>query len=221
MGIRILIASDHPLTRTGLRETLKAVADFELVAEADAPGPVAELCRRFSVDVIIFDITIPGTQGLRAAAELLKEAPEGRVLVLAANQNLHYVGSLLALGIPGYILRKATAEELFLAVRHIASGRRYLDPRLSDSIGERLGHVKAPAPPTLSRPLSPREAQVLRAVARGFTSDEIGGQLQLSAKTVETYRGRIYEKLGLHSRADLVHYALAAGLFEELPGESS
>ena len=102
----------------------------------------------------------------------------------------------------------------------MACGRRYLDPRLSDGIAEGLGQQKTAASRAQGRPLSAREAQVLRAVARGFTSDEIGRQLQLSAKTVETYRGRIYEKLGLHSRADLVHYALAAGLLDEPQGES-
>lgn len=220
MGIRILIASDHPLTRSGLREMLKPVADFGVVAEADAPGPVAELCRQFSADVIIFDVTVPGQQGLRTAARLVQEAPHQRLLVLSSNENMHYVRALLAVGIPGYILRKATPEELFFAVRQVACGRRYLDPRLSDGIAEGLGQQKTAASRAQGRPLSAREAQVLRAVARGFTSDEIGSQLQLSAKTVETYRGRIYEKLGLHSRADLVHYALAAGLLDEPQGES-
>ena len=124
--------------------------------------------------------------------------------------------SLLAAGVLGYVLRKASQEELFEAVRNAHSGMRYLDPRLSDGMAEMLlrrgQRQAAPQPGGLSR----RELQVLKAVARGFTSAEIGRQLQLSAKTVETYRGRIYEKLGLRTRADLVQYATAAGLPDEM-----
>ena len=220
MGIRILIASDHPLTRTGLREMLKSAPDIEIVAEADAPGPVAELCRRFPADVIVFEITVPGPQGLRTATRLVSEAPPGRVLVLAGNENMHYIRSLLAVGILGYVLRKAGREELFQAIRRAAAGQRYLDPRLSDGLAEALWPAGKPSSSMPGRPLSQRETQVLRAVARGYTSDEIGGQLQLSSKTVETYRSRIYEKLGLRSRADLVHYALAAGMLEDPQDEA-
>jgi DNA-binding NarL/FixJ family response regulator len=125
------------------------------------------------------------------------------------------VRSLLAAGVAGYVLRKASHEELFLAMRHARSGLRYIDPRLSDGMGEVLLHGKAPERPARPGGLSRREAQVLRAVARGFTSSEIGRQLELSAKTVDTYRGRICEKLGLRTRADLFHYAMAAGMLEE------
>jgi DNA-binding NarL/FixJ family response regulator len=137
------------------------------------------------------------------------------VVVVAANENLAYVRSLLAAGVMGYVLRKAESEELILAIRNACSGRRYIDPRLSDGVAEVL--LRGAKSPTAlrSRRLSQRETQVLRAVARGFTSSEIGRQLRVSSKTVETYRGRLYQKLGLRSRADLVHYAMAAGFLEE------
>lgn len=215
MGTRVLIASDHPLTRTGLRQTLQSAPGFEVVAEADAPGPVRELCRRFSADVVVFEITVPGISGLRIAAAVAKAALPARTVAVASNENVYYVRSLLAAGVAGYVLRKATHEELFLAMHHARSGLRYIDPRLSDGMGEVL--LRSTTEQAATRPggLSPREAEVLRAVARGFTSSEIGRQLQLSAKTVETYRGRICEKLGLRTRADLFQYAMAAGMLEE------
>ncbi len=213
MGARILIASDHPLTRTGLRQMLKPV--FEIVAEADAPGPVGEMCQRFCPAVVVFEITMPGMSGLRTAAGLVKAVAPARTVVVASNENLYYVRSLLAAGVAGYVLRKATHEELFQAIRNAGSGLRYIDPRLSDGLAEVLLQQKGRKAEAAGRKLSPREAEVLRAVAHGFTSSEIGRQLNLSAKTVETYRGRIYEKLGMRTRADLVHYALATGMLSE------
>lgn len=220
MSTRILIASDHPLSRTGLRHALKSASDLEIVAEADAPGPVAELCRKLAPDVVVFEITVPGMLGLRTTASLEQAAHPARTVVVSNNENVHYVRSLLATGVAGYVLRKASQEELLLAIRHAASGQRYLDPRLSDGMTDILLQAGDHGISRNSRALSRREAQVLRAVARGFTSSEIGRQLELSSKTVETYRSRIYEKLGLRTRADLVHYAMASGLLEEGQSES-
>lgn len=216
MGIRILIVSDHALSRTGLRQMLKMVPDCAVVAEANAADEARVLSQKLSPSVVVLEITAPGETGLHTAAALVDATRPAHIVVVAANENMYYVRSLLAAGVLGYILRKASQEELFEAVRHAHSGMRYLDPRLSDAIAEMLNQrgkrEAAPRPGGLSR----RELQVLRAVARGFTSAEIGHQLQLSAKTVETYRGRIYEKLRLRTRADLVQYATAAGLSEEI-----
>ena len=219
MRTHILIASDHPLSRTGLRHVLKPASDLEIVAEADAPGPVGELCRKFSPAVVVFEITVPGMSGLRTCAALAQAALPARTVVVANNENVEYVRSLLATGVVGYVLRKANQEELLLAIRHAASGQRYIDPRLSDGMADVLLQAGDRVSRN-SRGLSRREAQVLRAVARGFTSSEIARQLQLSSKTVETYRSRIYEKLGLRTRADLVHYAMALGLLEAGQSES-
>lgn len=220
MRTHILIASDHPLSRTGLRHVLKSASDLEIVAEADAPGPVAELCRKFAPAVVVFEITVPGMSGLRTSAALAQAALPARTVVVANNENVECVRSLLVAGVVGYVLRKASQEELMLAIRHAASGQRYIDPRLSDGVADVLLRAGDRGISRNSRALSRREAQVLRAVARGFTSSEIGRQLELSSKTVETYRSRIYEKLGLRTRADLVHYAMALGLLEESQTEN-
>ncbi len=181
---------------------------------------MAELCRKFTPDVVVFEITAPGMSGLRTCAALVQAALPAHTVVVANNENVEYVRSLLAVGVVGYVLRKASQEEFLLAIRHAASGQRYIDPRLSDNMADALLHAGSLGISRNSRRLSRREAQVLRAVARGFTSSEIGRQLELSSKTVETYRSRIYEKLGLRTRADLVHYAMALGLLEEGQSES-
>lgn len=210
--IRLLLVSDYRLTRTGLRQMLNQVPDFEVVAETDNPGQVRESLQRSTPDVIVLEITIPGPHGLRTAAKLAQET--GRVVVISSNENITYVRSMLNAGVLGYVLRKASDTELFLAVRNAQQGRRYIDPRLSDSLADvLLGRNSGSARGNEGR-LSNRELQVLRAIARGFTSQEVAQQLKLSTKTVETYRSRIYDKLGLKTRADLVHYAIAVGLLE-------
>lgn len=212
MAIRVLIASDHPLTRTRLRQILKATTGFEVVAEAESAGTVAELCRRFRPDVVLFEITAGGDSGPRA---IVKAAAPARAVAVASNENVYYARALLAAGVAAYLLPRAAPEDLGLAIRHAACGQRYLDPRLSSGVTEVLlqgGRARArPRQGGLSR----REMQVLRALVRGFASHEIGGELQLSAKTVETCRSRIQEKLGLRKRLDLVQYALAVGLLQE------
>lgn len=212
--VRLLIVSDYRLTRTGLRQMLNQVPDFEVMAELDNPSQVKEIAQNSETEVIVLEITIPGPHGLRTAAKLVEEIPNGRVVAISSNENITYVRSLLTAGVLGYVLRKATDAELFLAIRNACQGRRYIDPRLSDSLADvLLGKTGRTAHSREGR-LSNRELQVLRAIARGFTSQEVAQQLQLSTKTVETYRARIYEKLGLKTRADLVHYAIAVGLLE-------
>ena len=211
--IRLLIVSDYRLTRTGLRQMLNSVPDFEVVAETDNPGQVIEVTQRSPADVIVFEITVPGPHGLRTAAKLLEETANRRIVVISSNENITYVRSMLSSGVLGYVLRKASDTELYLAIRNAHQGRRFIDPRLSDSVADVLMGKAKNARGNEGR-LSNRELQVLRAIARGFTSQEVAKQLQLSTKTVETYRARIYDKLGLKTRADLGHYAIAVGLME-------
>ncbi|HKW24781.1 MAG TPA: response regulator transcription factor [Terriglobales bacterium] len=212
--IRLLLVSDYRLTRTGLRQMLVPVSDFEVAAETDNPGQATEIAQRTGVNVIILEITIPGPHGLRIAAQMVEEVPGGRVVVISSNENITYVRSMLTAGVLGYVLRKASDTELFLAIRNAYQGRRFIDPRLSDSLADVLLNKARGNNRASEGRLSQRELQVLRAITRGFTSQEVAQQLQLSTKTVETYRSRIYDKLGLKTRADLVHYAIAVGLLE-------
>jgi two-component system response regulator NreC len=145
---------------------------------------------------------------------MVEEVSGARVVVISSNENITYVRSMLTAGVLGYVLRKASDMELFLAIRTAFQGRRFIDPRLSDSLADVLLNRTSGNNRATEGRLSNRELQVLRAISRGFTSQEVAQQLQLSTKTVETYRSRIYDKLGLKTRADLVHYAIAVGLLE-------
>ena len=212
--LRLLLVSDYRLSRTALRQMLVSVSDFEVVAETDTPGQAKDIAQRTGANVIILEITIPGPHGLRTAAQMAEQVPGARVVVISSNENLTSVRSMLTAGVLGYVLRKASDTELFLAIRSASQGRRFIDPRLSDSLADvLLSRTSSNSRATEGR-LSNRELQVLRAITRGFTSQEVAQQLQLSTKTVETYRSRIYDKLGLKTRADLVHYAIAVGLLE-------
>lgn len=211
--IRLLLVSDYRLSRTGLRQLLRLAEDLEVAAETDNPAEVKGICGRCACNLILLEITVPGPHGLRTAAKLVQENTGAQVVVISSNENLTYVRSMLNSGVLGYVLRKASETELFLAIRNAHQGRRYIDPRLSDSLTDvLLGRSRSHG--RVSERLSNRELQVLRAIVRGFTSQEVAQQLELSTKTVETYRSRIYEKLRLKTRADLVHYAMSEGLLE-------
>ena len=216
--IRLLIASAHVIVRTALGTLLKRVRDFDVVGEVN----LSQLVRtpvHLAPDVILVELTEAGLRGLRVAASLMRAAPEAAVVILTSNENPSYIKSILATDVRGYVLRSATNDELYEAIRTVYRGRRYIDPRLSDSITEMLlGRAGAMMHKPKVKRLSSRESQVLREIAIGFTSKSIAKRLGVSAKTIQTYRARIYDKLELRTRADLVHYAIAHGILDSVEG---
>jgi two-component system response regulator NreC len=211
--IRLLIASAHVIVRTALGTLLKGVRDFDVVGEVHL-SHLVKTPEPLSPDVFLVELTEAGLRGLRLATGLMRAAPEAAVVILTSNENPSYVKSILATGVRGYVLRAARNDELYEAIRTVHRGRRYLDPRVSDSIADLLlGNPGAMRRPDVKR-LSRREAQVLREIAIGFTTKAIASKFGLSAKTIQTYRARIYEQLGFQTRADLVHYAIAQGMLD-------
>jgi two-component system, NarL family, response regulator NreC len=218
--IRLLIASEHPIARTALGKLLNAIPDFEVLGEVDL-SRIVKAARELSPEVFLVELTEAGLAGLHAVAALMRAAPAAAVAVLSPNENPTYLRSMLAMGIKGYVVRSATNAELYEAIRTVHRGRRYIDPRLSDSIadmliGSKTGGIRKPQ----VKRLSAREAQVLRAIAQGLTAKGIAVKLGVSERTIQTYRERIYEKLELRTRADLVHYAIAHGMLNSLESES-
>jgi two-component system, NarL family, response regulator NreC len=211
--IRILVASDYEMVRSGLRQLLKIDEAFDLLPiGADIGDGLPHLCQTLSPDVLLLEIATNNSSTLRVPATLLASVPHVRILLISTNENATYVRTVFATGVLGYILKSAAQSELCQAVKQIYRGRRFIDPRLKESLSEDfLNPVAAPATQSVKR-LSRREIEVLRAVALGFTTREISKEMKLSQKTVQTYRERIYKKLELHTRAGLVHYALAHGL---------
>jgi len=209
--IRVLIADDHAILRAGLRMLIDSQPDMKVIAEAPNGEEAVRLAGIEHPDVVILDITMPGGGGLRAVPEILKACASTRVLLLTMHEEPAYLRTALASGAAGYVLKKSVDANLLAAIRSVHKGRSYVDSELASAL---LQHALPDLGPP-GRPdevLSERELQVLKLVAEGFSSREIAEQIYIGVKTVETYRARFAEKLGLKSRADLVRYALEVGL---------
>jgi DNA-binding NarL/FixJ family response regulator len=211
--IRVLVASDYQIVRSGLRLLLKIDEAFDvLLTDADIGKGLPRLCHTLSPDVLLMAVATDSPSNLRVLVNVLAVAPRARILILGATESSTYVRAVLATGVQGYILKAATQSELFQAVKQVHRGRRFIDSRLEHSLSDHQLNPSTARKGRSSEHLSRREIEVLRAISLGFTTREISEELDLSQKTVQTYRERIYKKLGLHTRADLVHYALARGL---------
>jgi two-component system response regulator NreC len=216
--IRVVVVDDHAVVRSGLRHVLEAEDEIEVVAEAGSMRDAVFAVRREKPDIVLMDIVMPGASGIEATPAVLKESPESKVLVLSMPDDPAYVRQAFAAGASGYVLKEAADEELVEAVREVAGGGQYVHPALGARLvrAEAAEKVRAEADP-----LSDREREVLRLLALGHTNQEIGKQLYLSVRTVETHRAHIMQKLRLSSRAELVRHALEHGLLESAADEPS
>jgi two-component system response regulator NreC len=213
MTIRVLVVDDHAVVRAGLRLLLDGEGDIETVAEAgDARDAVFEV-RAAKPDVVLMDVTLgTGKSGIEATPEMLREAPEAKVLILSMQDDPRYVREAFAAGASGYVLKEAADTELVNAVREVAGGGRYVHPAL----GARIAAADAEAELSAAEdPLSEREREVLRLLALGHTNQEIAKMLFVSVRTAETHRAHIMQKLRISTRAELVRYAISKGLLED------
>ncbi|GAB4400546.1 MAG: response regulator transcription factor [Anaerolineales bacterium] len=209
--IIILLADDHTVLRTGLRLLLENEPDFKVVGEAANGLDALTLAEKLHPNLILLDLSMPGLGGLDCLPLLRKNNPDVKILILTMHDDAHYLRSALKLGAHGYVLKKAADSELISAIRAVLRGELYVHPSMTRILLDDM------LPRTQSafddwKLLSDREQQVLKLVALGYTSAEIAAQLNLSDKTVETYRARGMEKLGLKNRAALVRFALKKGL---------
>ena len=203
--IRIVLADDHAVVRSGLRLLLEREDDLEVVAEASDVEGAGRYVRGHHPRVLVLDLNMPGGSSLEAIPVIREESPDTQIVVLTMQQEPAFAREALAVGALGYVLKAAAGEELVEAVRCAAAGESYLNPRL----GARIASEPPPGPPD---DLSERELDVLRLIALGHTNSEIAEQLFLSVRTVETHRSHIQQKLRLSTRAELVGYALKRGL---------
>ncbi len=204
-SIRIVLADDHAVVRSGLRMLLDSESGLEVVAEADNIENARRYVRGHHPRVLVLDLNMPGGSSLEAIPQIREESPETQIVVLTMQQEPAFARQALSQGALGYVLKEAADDELVEAVRRAAAGESYLNPRL----GARIASEPPPGPPD---ELSEREAEVLRLIALGNTNAEIAQQLYLSVRTVETHRSHIQQKLRLSTRAELVGYALERGL---------
>ena len=209
-GISIVLVDDHAVVRGALRVLLDGEDDFDVVAEAGDAEAGLRYVGGHKPDVLVLDLNLPGISGLAAIPMIKERAPKTGIVVLTMRDELAFVREALRAGVQGYILKEAAQEELVQAVRLAAAGRRYVQPAL----GARM--ASEPEAGMLDG-LSERETEVLRAIALGFTNQEIGDQLHLSIRTIESHRANIQSKLDLTARSDLVRYAIDHHLFETGP----
>jgi DNA-binding NarL/FixJ family response regulator len=208
--IRVLLADDHSLVRAGIRSLLGAMADVQVVGEAASGEEALEMVKSARPDVVLMDIAMKGITGLEAAASLRERHPEVRVVILSMHSGEEYVLQALRAGAAGYLLKDAATGELELALRSVMRGESWLSPAVSRQVVD--GYVQRPGGEAAPEALTARQREVLRLVAGGKSTKEIAFLLNLSVKTVETYRSQIMERLGIRDVAGLVRYALRTGL---------
>lgn len=209
--IRVVIADDHAMVRAGLAAVLQACPDIDIVGEcADGVRAADEVLAK-RPDVAVLDFAMPGLNGGEAAGRIGRDAPGVKVLVVSAYEERTYLQQVLAAGAKGYVLKRAAPDDLVLAVRTVAGGAVYLDPALLGHVVDGLSgeHTLLNAP--RGEALSAREAEVIRLVAQGYANKEVAARLDISVKTVETYKLRAMEKLDLKGRVDLIRYAHTCG----------
>ena len=228
LKIRVMIADDHAILRAGLKMLVNAQADMEVVSEAADGETAVQTARETKPDVALLDLTMPRVGGMKALEKMARDCNETRVLVLTIHDDPAYLRSALATGAAGYLLKRAVDSELLAAIRAVHRGGIFVDPRLANVLVQEV-QAKRSSKPDRTRPvniLSDRELQVLKLVAQGYTSAEISKQIFVGVKTIETYRSRFAEKLGLRTRSDVVRFAVQMGLLtpetlESEPGDSA
>ncbi len=211
---RVLLADDHAVVRSGLRAVLDAEPDIEVVAEAADGSEAVERALAAEVDLAILDVSMPKLTGLQATIELRRRRTGLRVLILSVHDNEQYFFEALRAGAAGYVLKSAANRDLVEACRAMMRGEPFLYPKaVTALIRDYLDRARTGAAPDTD-PLTPRELQVVKLIAEGYTSDEIAVELVISRKTVDHHRANILDKLGLRNVAELTRYAIRRGLLE-------
>jgi two-component system, NarL family, response regulator NreC len=208
--IRVLLADDHAVVRQGFRLILSAQSGIEVVCEAGNGREAVELALKHHPDVAVIDVSMPELNGIEATRRILEQCPHTRILALSMHKDAVYVREILRAGARGYILKDSIDTEFVQAIRALARGEGYLSPAVSGAVlDDYRKHVSDPIDL-----LTTREREVLQLIAEGKTNKEIANLLELSVYTVDAHRGRIMEKLNLHSVTDLVRFAIRKGIVD-------
>jgi len=213
--IRILLADDHTLIRTGIATLLQTNRDFEIVGEAQDGEEAVEKTGQLRPDVLVIDLSMPKLSGIEATRIIKRKYPDVNVLVLTMHESEEYVYQILKSGAGGYILKSAGKEELSAAIRAVVRGERFFSSRVSQIMAEGyLRRVEAAGQQAKAddMPLTRREKEILTLVVKGLTNQQIADQLNISPRTVDTHRTNIMQKLGIHEVANLVRYAIEHGI---------
>lgn len=212
--IRVLLADDHPVVRSGVRALLQTEPDIAIVGEAGDGLQALAKIRELRPDIALLDISMPGMTGMEVAGVARKELPATKIILLTMHEGDEYFFQSLSVGASGYIIKGASGEEVLSAIRSVSQGGVYLDPSLAQKLVAE--HLRAKAYAAYDG-LTQREAEILKLIADGLTNKEIAAKLFISVTTVQTHRSHVLEKLNLHTQTDLVKYAIRKGILK--PGE--
>jgi DNA-binding NarL/FixJ family response regulator len=215
-NIRVLLVDDHAILREGLKALLNLSDDIEVVADATSGEQAIEFVRRYQPDVVIMDMAMPGMGGIEATRRIVRQSPQTKVLILSQYDNERYVLPVLQAGALGYVVKRAVGEELLTAIRRAYCGQPCLDSTIEKKVLRDCYQQVDPLsdPSEEEYGITERQKQVLKLVAQGYTSEEIGNMLHLSTKTVMRHRANIYAKVGTNNLAELIKLAIRLGLVE-------
>ncbi|TXN33550.1 response regulator transcription factor [Methylobacterium sp. WL19] len=215
--IRVVLADDHPIVRAGIKTLLGTDPGIELVGEAGNGVEALSIICGLRPNVAVIDVSMPGMNGLDLTERVTRECPGTNLLVLTVHEDVAYVQPLLRAGARGYLLKRSAAEDLPRAVRAIAAGGVYLDPAIAGhALADPSGGARGGETGVAGEALSPRETEVLRLIAQGFSNKEIARNIDVSVKSVETYKARAAEKLGLRTRSEIIRYGASHGWLDAL-----
>lgn len=223
-ALRILIADDHELVRHGIKSILRERKGWRIVGEAKDGEQAALLVQKLRPHVLIMDITMPNLDGLEAARQILRSVPATKILILTMHETSQMVRRILGAGALGYVLKSDLAEQLVKAVTDVSQGKLFLTEKVADIVLRGFINAENQFIGATGRDISttPREMEIIRLLAEGKSNKEIGSLLGITVRTVETYRAKkIMVKLGVHSIAELIHYALDSGLVRFQAAENS
>lgn len=209
MPITVFVADDHAIVREGLASLLGGQADIQVIGTAEDGRDAVRQIAKLSPEVAVMDIAMPNMNGIEAARELRKRVPQVWVIILSMHSSAEHVFHALEAGARGYLLKESAAKEIIAAVRAVRAGRRYLSRKVTEILSEHIGRHSTASP---LQSLSGRERQVLQLVAEGRSSAQIAAALNLSPKSVDTYRSRVMQKLHVSNVAGLVKFAIQHGL---------
>ena len=216
--VTIFIADDHSILRDGLKLILSAEPNFEVVGESGDGRETVDLVEKLKPEILILDISLPSMSGIEVTRHLRKYAPDTGIIILSRHDNEEYVTQLLKFGIRGYILKEDAGDDMIRAIEEVIKGNMFLSPRIATSLVTDYMSVKKEKDADEKRTpfgiLTSREREILKLIAEGNKSAEIGKTLRISAQTVKTHRANIMKKLDIHKTADLVHYAIKHGFVE-------
>lgn len=210
--IKVLIADDHGIVREALRRYLQQLPEFEVVGEAKTGIEVLELCRELSPDIVIMDISMPGMDGIECSSRLRVEKPQVKVLALTCHDDEEHLKKSLLAGANAYVLKSSFSEDLRLALLTVFRGGTYIDGAIAESLCTLIRDVDSD---NNDQRLSNREIQVIALIAKGLSLKDVGKQMKISLKTVETYKSRSLKKLNLTTKAELVKFVAESDLFKE------